>query len=216
MVNVIIVGAGGHGAELDEYISLYNKLEGSPKYKIEGFLDDNAENYERYQLSGPLLGGITLHKIRTDCFYIMGIANLEYKKKFVELFLGNGARFLTFVHPTAYVSPSAKLGDGVIIAPFANIGPNVKIGDFTLVNSRASLGHDVEVGSFNFIAPNVCFSGFTKIGNENLFGIGSLTIPHIEIGNNNKISAGMVVDKNVHSDEVVFHRFKEKVIAVTK
>jgi len=98
----------------------------------------------------------------------------------------------------------------------ANIGPNVKIGDFTLVNSRCSLGHDTHLGKYNFICPNVCFSGFTTIGDENLFGINSATIPGIKVGNNNKIAAGMVLDKNVGNDEVVFYRFKEKVIALPK
>ena len=98
----------------------------------------------------------------------------------------------------------------------ANIGPNVLVGDHTLINSRCSLGHDTKVGSYTFISPNVCFSGFTEVGDGNLFGINSATIPGIKVGNNNKIMAGMVLDKNVGNDEVVFFRFKEKVIAIPK
>jgi hypothetical protein len=36
------------------------------------------------------------------------------------------------------------------------------------------------------------------------------------IGNRNKIAAGMVLGQNVSDDEVVFYRFKEKVIAIPK
>jgi bifunctional N-acetylglucosamine-1-phosphate-uridyltransferase/glucosamine-1-phosphate-acetyltransferase GlmU-like protein len=97
-----------------------------------------------------------------------------------------------------------------------NLGPNAKVGNFTMLNSRCSLGHDTKIGAFNFISPNVCFSGFTDIGDGNLFGINSATIPGIKVGNNNKIMAGMVLDKNVGDEEVVFYRFKEKVIAVPK
>ena len=61
-----------------------------------------------------------------------------------------------------------------------------------------------------------CFSGFTKIGNENLFGINSASIPGIVVGNRNKIAAGMILDKNIEDDTVVFHRFKEKIFAITK
>ncbi len=216
MKKIIIIGAGGHAAELDEYIAYFNQLSGTRKYEVVGFLDDNPENYRRYQLSGPLLGGIGEHVVRKDCHYLMGIANLQYRKMFATSFRDRGADFLNLIHPTAYVSPTAKIGEGVVIGPMANIGPNVEIGDFTLLNSRCSLGHDTKIGSFNFISPNVCFSGFTEIGDNNLFGINSATIPGIKVGNNNKIMAGMVLDKNVGDNEVVFFRYKEKIIAVPK
>ena len=72
------------------------------------------------------------------------------------------------------------------------------------------------MGKFNFISPNVCFSGFTKVGDENLFGINSATIPGIKVGNRNKIAAGMVLDKNVGDNSVVFYRYKERIIAIPK
>lgn len=213
---LIIIGAGGHGAELDDYIGYINAAGSEKTFHIEGYLDDNPANYSSYSLSGPLLGGIRDHKIQHDCKYVIGIANLIYRQEFVNLYLTMGADFATLVHPTAYISPSANIGKGVVIGPMANIGPNASVGDYTLINSRCSLGHDTKVGKFNFISPNVCFSGFTEVGDSNLFGINSATIPGIKIGNNNKITAGMVLDKNVGDDEVVFYRFKEKVIAVPK
>ena len=216
MSDIIIIGSGGHGAEIDEYIQYSNRLSGTIEYRVIGFLDDNPVNYANYILSAPLLGGIRNHTIRQDCNYLMGIANLQYRKDFVEQYLEQGATFISLIHPTAYVSPSATIGTGVVIGPMANIGPNVTIGDFTLINSRCSMGHDTHLGKFNFISPNVSFSGFTTIGDENLFGINSATIPGIMVGNRNKIAAGMVLDKNIGNDEVVFYRFKEKVIAIPK
>jgi UDP-3-O-[3-hydroxymyristoyl] glucosamine N-acyltransferase len=123
---------------------------------------------------------------------------------------------LFFIHSAAYISPSAKIGLGVVITPLVNVGANVQIGDFTSINARASIGHDTITGKHNFIAPNVCFFGFTKIGDDNLFRINSATIPGIVVGNRNKIASGMILDKNVDDDTVVFHRFKEKVIAIPK
>jgi len=211
---IIIIGSGGHGAELDDYIGLINSQSESMVYHIEGYLDDNPDNYAQYRLSGPLLGPIRDHEIRPDCAYLIGIANLLYRREFVTHFLNRGARFISLIHPTAFISPSASLGNGVVIGPMANIGPNAVVGDFTLINSRCSLGHDTKVGAFNFISPNVCFSGFTEIGDGNLFGINSATIPHVKVGNTNKVMAGMVLDKNIGDNETVFFRFKEKVIAI--
>jgi sugar O-acyltransferase (sialic acid O-acetyltransferase NeuD family) len=216
MKDIIIIGSGGHGAEIDEYITYSQKKSEGNLLNVIGFLDDVPANYIKYKFSAPLLGGVKDHVVRNDCSYIMGIANLKYRKMFVEKFSMEGADFITFIHYNAYVSESAQIGKGVLIGPYANVGPNVKIGDFSFLNSRCSLGHDTILGKYNFISPNVSFSGFSIVGDENMFGINSATIPGIKIGNRNKIAAGMVLDKNVEDDSVVFYRYKEKIIAVPK
>lgn len=214
MTDIIIIGAGGHAAEIDEYIAYSQKVTGNKELNIIGFLDDDPGNYARYKLSAPLLGGIKDHKVLKELGYIIGIANLKYRRLFIDLFKNEGANFESFTHCGAYVSRSAIIGEGSIIGPNVNIGPNVQIGKYTLINSRCSLGHDTVVGDYNFISPNVCFSGFTKVGDENLFGINSATLPGIKVGSRNKIAAGMIIDQNVGDDSVVFYRFKEKVIAI--
>lgn len=216
MHRIIIIGTGGHSAELDDYISLSKANNPSFPWEILGYLDDNPQAYETYTFSAPFLGSIRDHVVQTDCMYMMGIANLKYRRTIIERFLSEGAEFATFIHPTATVSPSAKIGKGVVLALHVNVGPNVVIGDYTLINSRCSIGHDTQLGKFNFISPNVCFSGFSRVGDENLFGINSATIPQIDIGSRNLIMAGMVIDKNVGDDQTVFYRFKEKVIAIPK
>jgi len=214
MTDVIIIGAGGHGAELDEYIAHSEKEKGGRDYNVIGFLDDNPENYSRYKLSAPLLGSISDHQVRTDIRYIIGIANPEVRRPVVEKFLEKGAEFVTVIHHSACISVSAVIGRGCVVGPNANIGPNVYVGDFNLLNSRCSLGHDTRLGSYNFISPNVSLSGFTEAGDENLFGINSATIPGIKIGSRNKIAAGMVLNQNIKDDSVVFYRYKEQVLAV--
>lgn len=216
MTEVIVIGSGGHAAEIDEYIEYSQRITGKKDLRIIGFLDDNPDNYTRYQLSGPLLGSATDHKVIREKSYIIGIANLKFRRFFVDRYYADGARFITFIHCSAYVSRSSMIGEGTIIGPNASIGPNVKIGKFSLINSRCSIGHDTVIGDFNFISPNVCFSGFTEVGDENLFGINCATIPGIKIGNHNKITAGMILDRNISNDEVVFYRFREKIIALPK
>jgi sugar O-acyltransferase (sialic acid O-acetyltransferase NeuD family) len=216
MTDVIIIGAGGHAAEIDEYINYNQKLTGKNELKIVGFLDDNPDSYNRYRFSAPFIGRIADHKVIEGHGYIIGIAGLKYRRLFVDSFKVKSAHFISFVHCGAYVSGSATIGEGSIIGPNANIGPNVKIGNYNLINSRCSMGHDTSVGNYNFISTNVCFSGFTEVGDDNLFGINSATIPGIKVGSRNKIAAGMIIDQNIGDDTVVFHRFKEKIIAIPK
>jgi len=57
MKKVIVLGAGGHAAEIDEYIRHTQRVTLKRDLKIVGFLDDNANNYSKYAFSAPLLGG---------------------------------------------------------------------------------------------------------------------------------------------------------------
>jgi sugar O-acyltransferase (sialic acid O-acetyltransferase NeuD family) len=216
MTDVIIIGAGGHAAEIDEYIRYNQKRLGRKELNVIGLLDDNPENYKRYKFSAPLIGGVTDHKVIKEHGYIIGIAGLQFRRLFVDRYKAEGAHFESLIHCGAYVSASAIIDEGSIIGPNANLGPNVNIGKYTLINSRCSVGHDTILGDYNFISPNVCFSGFTEVGDENLFGINSATIPGIKVGNRNKIAAGMIIDTNIGDDSIVFYRFKERVIAVKK
>lgn len=214
-MEVILIGSGGHAAELVDYIRFSNSLENKvEEITVLGLLDDNFENYLKYDFEFPFLGEIKTHQIRQDIHYLIGIANLEYRKIFVDFFLRQGAKFLSYVHPSVSISSTAKIGQGVVISPNVNLGPNTYVGDFSLVNSRVSLGHDSKIGKFNFLSPNVCFSGCTEVGDQNLFGINSATIPGIRIGDRNKIMAGMTLEKNVGNDEVVFYRYKEKICVI--
>ncbi|NLA47842.1 MAG: acetyltransferase [Bacteroidales bacterium] len=216
MTEIIIIGAGGHAAEIDEYIKHSKKVTGELRFKVIGFLDDNQDNYNRYNFSAPLLGNVKDHTVIKGMSYIVGIAGLDYRRPIVEKFMAAGGMFATIIHSNAYISESAYIGKGSIIGPNANIGPNVRIGNFTLINARCSIGHDTIIGDFNIVSPNVCLSGFTLVGDDNLFGINSASIPGIRIGSRNKIAAGMILDQKVGDDSVVFYRFKERVIAIPR
>ena len=216
MKKVIVVGAGGHAAEIDDYILFFNEIqnESSNRLYIVGYIDDNPKSHSQYTFNAPYLGNIKRHRVENNVKYIIAIANIKFRKPVIESLLDQGAEFLTFIHPSSFVSKSSSIGKGTVIAPNVNIGPNVQIGKFNMINARASLGHDTVIGDYNFITPNVCFSGSTIVGNENMFGINCATIPSISIGSNNTIAAGMVIDKNVKDKTTVFYRFKERVVVV--
>ena len=213
MKKVIIIGASGHSAEITDYITHYNNSV-APElcFDVVGYIDDNKENYDSYSFVSPYLGTIQDHEVSEEAEYIMGIANIQFRRTIVENFLQKGAKFATLIHPSAIVSPSAIVGEGCVVAHNASIGPKAIIGNFNMLNSRCTIGHDSTIGNFNFIGPQVVLSGFTKVGNNNMFGVNSATIPTIEIGDNNTIAAGMIITKTVKDNETHLYRFKEKVV----
>jgi hypothetical protein len=90
MKDVIIIGAGGHAAEIDEYIIYSRKVTGIKTLNVIGFLDDSPENYSRYKLSAPLLGGPGDHQVIRNHAYIICIANLKFRRLFFDKYRKRG------------------------------------------------------------------------------------------------------------------------------
>ena len=203
MKRIIIIGSGGHAAELYEYIQYQNKIEHRGNIEVIGFIDDNQESYMHYGFSAPYLGTIKEHKIENDVEYLMGIANLKYRKEIIESFENRNAVFTGFIHPTALISSSAEIAKTVVISHNASVGPKVRIAEHNILNSRCTIGHDSILGKYNFISPQVAIAGNTVIGIGNLIGTNACTIPGVQIGDNNKVGAGAVVIKNVPDNVTV-------------
>jgi sugar O-acyltransferase (sialic acid O-acetyltransferase NeuD family) len=213
MEKIVIIGAGALAAEIAGFMLDANLKNNNEHYVIEGFLDDNDENYVKYSLSAPLLGPIFSYIPKADVKMVLGIADIPIRKRVISYFESLGASFTNFVHPWSIIFDSSKMGCGNVVMPYTLIGPNSVMGDHNLVNSRVVLGHDTRIGNNNTFFPSTGISGSTIIGDNNLFGVNSATLPGISIGSNNKISAGMVIERRLKSDMIVFHRFKERVIA---
>ncbi|MEG1556451.1 MAG: hypothetical protein RR356_06980, partial [Bacteroidales bacterium] len=102
-----------------------------------------------------------------------------------------------------------------IINPFSIVGPKAKIGNYNLLTSYSAISHDCRVGDNNVFSSTI-LCGHVTVGHDNSFGIKASVIPHVKIGNHTIIQAGMTVDKEVPDHATVFHRFKEKVLAIPK
>ena len=212
MKKIIIVGSGGHAAELRDYVNHNNNARPADSLEVVGFIDDNEDTYHHYGFAEPFLGSIKDHKVNTRVSYLMGIANLDYRKEIMQKLQAQGAEFIGLIHPTAIISPSAEIHPSTVISHNASVGAKAKIGKYNMLNSRCTIGHDTVIGDYNFISPQVAISGNTKIGDGNLIGTNSCTIPGMSIGNNNKVAAGMVIYKPVGDDSTVLFRHKERLI----
>lgn len=70
------------------------------------------------------------------------------------------------VHPLAFVSESASLGEDVYVGPFAMIGDNVNIGAGTQIYSHVVLEEGCSVGKDCILYPHVSVYHGCKIGHE--------------------------------------------------
>ncbi len=114
-----------------------------------------------------------------------------------------GLAFVTLVHPTAYVSPLAQLGQGVFVGANSVVGPGVVLGEHVFVNRGVTIGHDTKIGAFSRIQPGSNLGGLSHIGCGVTVAIGATVIERLRIGDNAFIGAGAVVTEDVLANVLV-------------
>ena len=217
-MNIIIVGSGAVAAELTSYIDDNNEHSRSEKISLLGYLDskENEDKYwAKYKLKKPVLGDVESYEIKEDDNFLIGIADIKFRHTIIGILQKRNARIAGFIHYSSIVSETAQLGLGNIIYPFCIIGPNCILGDFNLITGYSYISHDCAVGNNNFFS-TAGLSGKVTIGNNNFFGMRSAVIPQVVLGSNNVIQAGMILDKNVEDNAIIFHRFKERITIIEK
>lgn len=217
MTKIIIVGSGGLAADITTCFDKSSTRE----YKdisVEGYIDWASavdKKWKRYNFAKPVINDIDNYKINQDEYYVLGMSDIKFRRYVVNKVKEKGGRFLNLIHPSAIIAGNSDMGTGNVIFPFCYVGPNAHLGDFNNLNIFTMIGHDCNVGNNNLIASSK-IAGEVSIGDDNFFGIMSTVIPLKKIGSRNIIQAGMIIDKDVPSGSVIFHRFKEKVITVQR
>lgn len=128
-MRLVILGKGGYGRTIADI------AEQSDKYDEILFLDDHDQNavglcaeYKKY--------------ISDNTEFYPAFGNNHLRSDWVTALKTAGAKVCSMIHPTAYVSPTSLLGDGVVILPNASVGSNVRICDACIINMNAVVDHD--------------------------------------------------------------------------
>lgn len=85
-------------------------------------------------------------------------------------------RFPEGIHPSASISPKARIGQNVRIGPFAVIGDDAQVGTDTWVGSHVVIETGAQVGDRTILHPHVFVGANCQIGN------GCELHPHVTIG----------------------------------
>ena len=175
-----LYGASGHGKVIKDILDAQG-------LSIDGFIDDNPE-IKRF------CDKIVFHKADGLLPIIVSIGDNGTRKNIVDKL---SCDFGIAIHPSAIVSPSAKIGEGTVVMPGAIINADVIIGKHCIINTGASIDHECVIGDYCHIAPHVTLCGQVHIGEGTLVGVGASVIPCIEIGNWCTIGAGAAIVNNV-------------------
>lgn len=197
MTKLLIIGGGGHAKVVaDVALSMRH-------WESLIFVDD------RYPVLKQVLGFPVLGR-SADLQEIIVKENI--KEAFVAI--GNNLRRLSLldqcrkfglaipnlIHPSAIISPFAKLGEGILIMPQTVINCAANLGSGCIINTAAIIEHDCILSDGVHISPNAALAGGVQIGHGSWVGIGSSIKEQIKIGENVIIGAGSVVIRDVRDN----------------
>jgi sugar O-acyltransferase (sialic acid O-acetyltransferase NeuD family) len=197
MKRIVIFGAGGHGREVADVLRDQARQRG--EMSVLGFVVDEPGIHDRVAGDLPILGdwswfqGIDRNEIAIVC----AVGSPQLRARIVARAVTSGLSFFNAISPHAYVSPSARIGKGVMILPRSVINTDTIVGDHAIINVGVTISHDTQIGQYCTINPGAHLAGNVSVGEGCCLGIGSSVIQGVNIGQWTTIGAGAVVNRDL-------------------
>jgi sugar O-acyltransferase (sialic acid O-acetyltransferase NeuD family) len=188
---VIIVGAGGHAAVVADALLAAGQ-------HVLGFVDNDESRHGRELCGLRVLGDDAVlaghDPARFSLANGIGGTKGEALRAAVQRRLETaGWQFVTVRHPSATVSPFAKLGPGVQLMANSVVQPGASLGAGCIVNSAAVVEHDVQLGAFVHVACNATLCGGVRVGEHSHVGAAAVVRQGVRLGDATVVGAGAVV-----------------------
>jgi acetyltransferase EpsM len=130
-----------------------------------------------------------------DGLFVVAVGDTAGRRDLATRAAARGCRFVTLIHPLAYVAGTAELGEGRIVSPFAFVGPAARLGDHVALNVHATVDHDGSVGGFSYLAPYACVGGGARVGERAAVGVHASLAPGAVVRPGERVAPGTHVAK---------------------
>ncbi len=201
MKPVLVIGAGGHAKVVIAALLAAGR-------RVVAAAETDTTKVASEILGVPVMGEAALlaEYAPADVELALGIGSTRAGRKRAEIFDAfrrRGYRFTTLVHPSAFVDPSVRLGDGCQIMAGAVIQPSSVVGENVLINTRASIDHDCSIGAHVHVAPGAVLAGGVAVGAHSHVGCNATLLQYVTVGADSTVGAGAVVTKDVPDGSTV-------------
>lgn len=131
-MELLILGAGGLGGVVAETAQMIG-------FTRVAFLDDRSPD---------AIGKLDEAEKYVSCFShaIPAVGDNQKRCELFEMLRACGYQIPCVIHPTAFISPSACLGEGTIVRAMAAISREVRVGEGCLINMGALIDHGCRIG----------------------------------------------------------------------
>lgn len=190
-----VIGEGGHSKVIMDIVRCQND-------EVKAILDDKYEELVCYDdgiYRGPVASAPQLLEENEHLKFIVAIGNNSVRKTIVTSLDFTNESFVSLIHPSAIISPSAKIGRGTVVMAQCTINADAVIGNHTIINTGAIVEHDSQVSDYAHVAPHATLTGAVTVREGTMIGAGAAVIPGKRIGEWSVIGAGSTVVSNIPS-----------------
>lgn len=200
---ILVWGAGGHGQVVADVAE-------ASGWEIAGFIAQSPGG--EVERAGVLLPVIADAEIRAA---VIGGSALPAKATALALGVGtNSARssiadlipdalLPVLRHPSAVISPSARIGPGSVVMPMVVVNARAQVGRAVILNTGAIVEHDCRVGDGAHLSPGAILAGEVVVESLGWIGTGAVVIPRRVIGARAIVGAGSTAHRDVPPDVTV-------------
>lgn len=188
---VVIIGGGGHAKVVIESLR-------ASGHTVAAIVD--ADPTPREVLDVPVVGDdLKLPALKEQGLsqLFVAIGDNRLREKLGRKAQGLGFVLVNAIHPSAVISPSAKLGQGVAVMAGVAINADTDVGDLAIINTGAVVDHDGRLGVACHLGPAAALAGSVTVGDRAFLGVGARVIPGVTIGADTTVGAGGVVVRDL-------------------
>lgn len=195
-----LYGAGATGR------MLYDQLEIDPhiaeEFEKVVFIDDTPGLTESYGLKVYSFEDASKLYSPNDLKFLVTLGNPKAREVVWKKIKAVGYQGATWVHPDAFVSPSAEIGEGVIVDD-CSVDSRVVLKPNSYIYRNAIVGHDVTIGENGIICAASFIGGHTTLEKNIFYGAGAACRDGITIGHDSVIGINSAVYKDVPENSSV-------------
>ncbi len=200
-MNIAIYGSGGAGKEV------FDLLEETPderkKWEEILYIDDTVPSGEYWGCRRFPFEEFRKVMTPEQAKIVIAVGEPSAREMIYNRVKDAGYSLATLLHRLAFASPSAVLGEGVVLQDGVRVSAEAELGANTFVNHRSMIGHNTKIGKHCQISANVMIAGCVDIGDTVFAGVSSCIRDHTTVGEHTILSMGSVVLKDVRPYKIV-------------
>jgi UDP-perosamine 4-acetyltransferase len=203
MKEIIVIGSGGHAKVV---IDIIHEMEDCQIVGITSISLKLGSFFCGY----PILGDDNIlneYRDKKNLLIAMGLGGYKdniLREKVFNLVKSIGFDFINVIHPSAIISRTVKMGEGIVIFPGVVINTDVELGNNIIVATGSTIDHETVVNDHTLISAGVTVGAYSSLGQGTLLALGSKVISGVTVGSYSLVAAGAVVVNNIGQNQRVF------------
>jgi sugar O-acyltransferase (sialic acid O-acetyltransferase NeuD family) len=192
-MKAVLIGAGGHARVVLDAARAGKRID------VVAIIDDDPAKhgtpFEGLTIEGDrsILPALRRRGVEAIVFGVGSTVVSAARRSLFEGVRSIGLEVPPVVHPSAVISPTARIGRACVVFAGAVLNPEVELGDNVIVNTAAFLEHDVRIGAHAHVSPGARLAGGVIVGEGAHIGIGATVLRGVHIGRDVMVGAGTVV-----------------------